>query len=34
VGLLGPKRMLYEDAIALVQSSASYISAAISQPAS
>ncbi len=31
VGLLGPKRMLYEDAIALVQSSASYISAAISQ---
>ena len=34
VGLLGPKRMLYEDAIALVQSSASYISAAISQPSS
>ena len=34
VGLLGPKRMLYEDAIALVQSSASYISTAISQPAS
>ena len=31
VGLLGPKRMLYEDAIALVQSTASYISAAISQ---
>jgi heat-inducible transcriptional repressor len=31
VGLLGPKRMLYEDAIALVQSSANYISAAISQ---
>ncbi len=34
VGLLGPKRMLYEDAIALVQSSASYISTAISQPGS
>jgi heat-inducible transcriptional repressor len=34
VGLLGPKRMLYEDAIALVQSSASYISAAISQSGS
>jgi heat-inducible transcriptional repressor len=31
VGLLGPKRMLYEDAIALVQSAASYISTAISQ---
>lgn len=31
VGLLGPKRMLYEDAIALVQSTASYISTAISQ---
>jgi heat-inducible transcriptional repressor len=31
VGLLGPKRMLYEDAIALVKSTASYISAAISQ---
>jgi heat-inducible transcriptional repressor len=34
VGLLGPKRMLYEDAIALVQSSASYISVAISQSGS
>jgi heat-inducible transcriptional repressor len=34
VGLLGPKRMLYEDAIALVQSSASYISAAISHSGS
>jgi heat-inducible transcriptional repressor len=31
IGLLGPKRMLYEDAIALVQSSANYISTAISQ---
>ena len=31
VGLLGPKRMLYEDAIALVESAADYISAAISQ---
>jgi heat-inducible transcriptional repressor len=31
VGVLGPKRMLYENAIALVQSSANYISAAISQ---
>jgi heat-inducible transcriptional repressor len=31
VGILGPKRMLYENAIALVQSSANYISAAISQ---
>ncbi len=31
IGILGPKRMLYENAIALVQSSASYISAAISQ---
>ena len=31
VGILGPKRMLYENAIALVQSTASYISAAISQ---
>ena len=31
VGLLGPKRMLYEDAIALVESAAAYISAAISQ---
>jgi heat-inducible transcriptional repressor len=31
VGVLGPKRMLYENAIALVQSSASYISTAISQ---
>jgi heat-inducible transcriptional repressor len=31
VGLLGPKRMLYEDAIALVQSAASYLSGAISQ---
>ncbi len=31
VGLLGPKRMLYEDAIALVESAAEYISAAISQ---
>jgi heat-inducible transcriptional repressor len=31
VGILGPKRMLYENAIALVQSTASYISTAISQ---
>ncbi len=31
VGLLGPKRMLYEDSIALVESAADYISAAISQ---
>lgn len=31
VGLLGPKRMLYENAIALVQSAADSISAAISQ---
>jgi heat-inducible transcriptional repressor len=31
VGLLGPKRMLYEDSIALVESAAEYISAAISQ---
>lgn len=31
IGLLGPKRMLYEDAIALVESAADYISAAISQ---
>ncbi len=31
LGLLGPKRMLYEDAIALVESAAGYISAAISQ---
>jgi heat-inducible transcriptional repressor len=30
IGLLGPTRMLYEDAIALVQSSANYISTAIS----
>jgi heat-inducible transcriptional repressor len=30
VGLLGPKRMLYENAIALVQSAADYISEAIS----
>jgi heat-inducible transcriptional repressor len=30
VGLLGPKRMLYENAIALVQSAADYISDAIS----
>ncbi len=31
VGLLGPKRMLYENAIALVQSAADYISEAISR---
>jgi heat-inducible transcriptional repressor len=31
VGLLGPKRMLYEDSIALVKSAAEYISTAISQ---
>jgi len=31
IGLLGPKRMLYEDAIALVESAADYISVAISQ---
>jgi heat-inducible transcriptional repressor len=31
VGLLGPKRMLYENAIALVQSAADYISESISQ---
>ncbi len=31
IGLLGPKRMLYENAIALVQSAADYISEAISQ---
>ena len=31
VGLLGPKRMLYEDSIALVRSAAEYISAAISK---
>jgi heat-inducible transcriptional repressor len=31
VGLLGPKRMLYENAIALVQSAADYISEAIAQ---
>jgi heat-inducible transcriptional repressor len=31
IGLLGPKRMLYENAIALVQSAADYISHAISQ---
>jgi heat-inducible transcriptional repressor len=31
IGLLGPKRMLYEDSIALVKSAAEYISAAISQ---
>jgi heat-inducible transcriptional repressor len=31
IGLLGPKRMLYENAIALVQSAADSISAAISQ---
>jgi heat-inducible transcriptional repressor len=31
VGVLGPKRMLYEDSIALVKSAAEYISAAISQ---
>jgi heat-inducible transcriptional repressor len=31
VGLLGPKRMLYEDAIALVESAAEYISTAIGQ---
>ncbi|WP_309743827.1 heat-inducible transcriptional repressor HrcA [Chamaesiphon sp. OTE_20_metabat_361] len=31
VGLLGPKRMLYEDSIALVKSAAKYISTAISQ---
>jgi heat-inducible transcriptional repressor len=31
VGLLGPKRMLYEDSIALVKSAAAYISTAISQ---
>jgi heat-inducible transcriptional repressor len=31
VGLLGPKRMLYENAIALVQSAADYISDAIAQ---
>jgi heat-inducible transcriptional repressor len=31
VGLLGPKRMLYEDSIALVESAAEYISTAISQ---
>lgn len=31
IGLLGPKRMLYENAIALVQSAADCISAAISQ---
>jgi heat-inducible transcriptional repressor len=30
IGLLGPKRMLYENAIALVQSAADYISEAIS----
>jgi heat-inducible transcriptional repressor len=30
VGLLGPKRMLYENAIALVQSAADYISESIS----
>lgn len=34
VGLLGPKRMLYENAIALVQSAADSISAAISQESS
>jgi heat-inducible transcriptional repressor len=31
IGLLGPKRMLYEDSIALVESAAEYISTAISQ---
>ncbi len=31
VGILGPKRMLYEDSIALVESAAEYISAAISK---
>ncbi len=31
IGLLGPKRMLYENAIALVESAADYISQAISQ---
>jgi heat-inducible transcriptional repressor len=31
VGLLGPKRMLYEDSIALVKSAAEYITAAIGQ---
>jgi heat-inducible transcriptional repressor len=31
VGILGPKRMLYENAIALVQSTANYLSTAISQ---
>jgi heat-inducible transcriptional repressor len=31
VGILGPKRMLYENAIALVQSAADYISDAIAQ---
>jgi heat-inducible transcriptional repressor len=31
IGLLGPKRMLYEDSIALVESAAEYITTAISQ---
>lgn len=32
VGILGPKRMLYENSIALVEAAADYISTAISQP--
>ncbi|HBY80468.1 MAG TPA: heat-inducible transcriptional repressor HrcA, partial [Cyanobacteria bacterium UBA11148] len=33
VGILGPTRMLYENAIALVESAADYLTGALSQPA-
>ncbi|MFE4104809.1 heat-inducible transcriptional repressor HrcA [Almyronema epifaneia] len=33
VGILGPTRMMYENAIAVVEAAADYLSAAISQPA-
>jgi heat-inducible transcriptional repressor len=33
VGILGPTRMLYENAIALVETAADYLTGALSQPA-
>jgi heat-inducible transcriptional repressor len=33
VGILGPTRMLYENAIALVETAANYLTGAMSQPA-
>jgi heat-inducible transcriptional repressor len=33
VGILGPTRMIYENAIALVETAADYLTGALSQPA-